>query len=39
MTSVRKAEMKQREKLSFVPVWPVVLAFAMVAFLVWFASR
>jgi len=39
MTSVRKAEMKQQRKLGFVPVWPVVLAFAMVAFLVWLAAR
>jgi multidrug resistance efflux pump len=39
MTSVRKAEEKQRQKLSFVPVWPVVLAFAMVAFLVWWTAR
>jgi hypothetical protein len=39
MTSVRTAERKQAEKLRFVPVWPVVAAFAMVAFLVWFATR
>jgi type VI protein secretion system component VasF len=39
MTSVRKAEAKQREKLAFVPVWPVVAAFAMVAILVWLAAR
>jgi type VI protein secretion system component VasF len=37
VTSVRKAEAKQRQKLSFVPVWPVVLAFVMVGVLVWLA--
>lgn len=39
MTSVRKAEAKQRAKLGFVPVWPVVLAFLMVGVLVWLAAR
>jgi type VI protein secretion system component VasF len=39
MTSVRKAEERQREKLRFVPVWPVVAAFLAVALLVWLFSR
>jgi type VI protein secretion system component VasF len=39
MTSPGAAERKQNEKLRFVPVWPVVAAFLVVALAVWLASR
>ena len=39
MTSVRKAERKQNEKLRFVPVWPLVAFVAFMALLVWLVSR
>ena len=39
MTSVRKAERKQNEKLGWVPVWPLFAFLAFMALLVWFVSR
>ena len=39
MTSVRKAERKQNEKLRHVPVWPLFAFVAFMAGLVWFVSR
>jgi type VI protein secretion system component VasF len=39
MVSVNKAKAKQDEKLRFVPVWPLVAAFAVVALAVWLAVR
>jgi hypothetical protein len=34
MPSPARAERNQRRKLAFIPVWPVVAAFALVALLV-----
>ncbi|HVF06112.1 MAG TPA: hypothetical protein VNA20_14820 [Frankiaceae bacterium] len=39
MTSVRKAERKQNEKLSWVPVWPLVAFLALMALLVYLVNR
>lgn len=39
MTSVRKAERKQNEKLRFVPVWPLVAFVAMFVLIAWLLSR
>jgi type VI protein secretion system component VasF len=37
MTSVNAAKAKQDRKLAFVPVWPVVAAFVVLALAVWLA--
>jgi type VI protein secretion system component VasF len=39
MVSANEAKKNQDRKLKFVPVWPVVAAFAAVALLVWLTSR
>ncbi|MDQ1711587.1 MAG: hypothetical protein QOE45_1037 [Frankiaceae bacterium] len=39
MGSVNAAKVRQDRKLAFVPVWPVVAAFIVVAFAVWLAVR
>lgn len=39
MGSVNAAKVRQDRKLAFVPVWPVVAAFAVVALAVWLALR
>ena len=39
MTSVRKAERKQNEKVSHVPVWPLVAFVVGFGLIVWFVSR
>jgi type VI protein secretion system component VasF len=37
MPSPARAERNQRRKLAFIPVWPVVAAFALVVALILFA--
>jgi type VI protein secretion system component VasF len=37
MPSPARAERNQRRKLAFIPVWPVVAAFALVGLAIWFA--
>ena len=37
MPSPARAERNQRRKLAFIPIWPVVAAFALVAALILFA--
>lgn len=39
MGSVNAAKVRQDRKLAFVPVWPVVAAFVVVALAVWLAVR
>jgi type VI protein secretion system component VasF len=37
MPSPARAERNQRRKLAFIPVWPVLAAFALLVIVIWLA--
>lgn len=38
MGSPNAAKVRQDRKLAFVPVWPIVAAFVVLALVIWFAA-